>query len=131
MDFCNICVNMLYTKVDEEKNLVNYCKNCLYEEIVTSTESKLIINSLYDDKNNFNLHLNKYIKYDPTIPKVNNITCLNSKCSKEKDQDNNILVIKYDNINLKYVYFCCYCDYYWNNDTKIKKANKEEETENI
>jgi len=77
--------------------------------------------------------INKYTKYDPTLPRVNNVLCPNSDCrsnSKEssmgsdekKSEDNDraapreILYIRYDNINMKYIYMCCVCDTYWKNE---------------
>jgi Zn-finger nucleic acid-binding protein len=113
---CPICDNMLYIKVSNENEYTDYCKNCSYQEISVSTESKVIINSFYDNNEDFSAYVNKHIKYDPTIPRVNNIKCQNKKCSKKEDEDNKVMIIKYDNINLKYIYLCCYCDNYWNND---------------
>jgi hypothetical protein len=40
-------VRIWYIKVNEDKNLVNHCKTCSYEEVVESIESKVIINVSY------------------------------------------------------------------------------------
>lgn len=115
MDFCKLCDNMLYIKIDEDK-LKNYCKNCNFSEDVESNESKIIIENNYEkDENIIDDSLNTNIKYDPTLPRVNNIKCINKNCTKDKDSDNEVIFIKYDKVNMKYKYFCVHCDYFWNN----------------
>jgi hypothetical protein len=113
-----VCKNMLYIKIDEDKNLINYCKNCNYiEKDDNNNSSKIIMESDYSTKNvNYGMHLNKFIKFDPTIPRVNNILCKNKECSKPSDKDNVTLIIKYDTVNLKYLYSCYYCDHFWTNN---------------
>ena len=39
MDFCNLCENMLYIKIDidDENKLKNYCKNCNFEKELPKT----------------------------------------------------------------------------------------------
>ena len=39
------------------------------------------------EKINYKLYINPYIKYDPTLPRVNNLVCPNNKCTKKKDED--------------------------------------------
>ena len=51
MDFCKLCDNMLYIKIDEDK-LKNYCKNCNFSEDVESNESKIIIENNYEKEEN-------------------------------------------------------------------------------
>ncbi len=121
--WCPICRNMLYIKINTENEYTDYCKNCSYQEIDVSTESKVIINSFYDEKEDFSAYVNRHIKYDKTIPKVNNIKCQNKKCCKKEEDENEIMIIKYDNINLKYIYLCCYCDNYWSNDNNSIKGH--------
>ncbi len=116
MNFCQICSNMLYIKIDENKDLIEYCKNCNFSKKSEDTNSRIVIDSTYNNQDiNYKMHLNKFIKYDPTIPRVNNIPCQNKSCTKQSSDDNSIMIIKYDNVNLKYIYFCTYCDYFWTN----------------
>lgn len=120
MNFCKICENMLYVKIEDDQ-FSEYCKNCNYKKNSEEVKSRLIIDTNYNKKENFGLHLNEYIKYDKTIPRVNNIICQNTKCTRKKEEDNKIMIIKYDNVNLKYIYQCCYCDHFWNNDKETNK----------
>lgn len=117
MQFCEICSNMLYINVDAEKHLTEYCKNCNFQKKTDDSTSKIIIDSIYNsDEVNYSLHLNKFTKFDKTIPILNNIICNNTNCTKKTSDDNKIMIIKYDNTNLKYIYLCCHCDNFWTNN---------------
>ena len=58
---------------------------------------------------NFDHLVNEYTKYDPTLPRINNITCINEKCKNNKE----IIYIRYDKDNMKYLYLCTKCDNVW------------------
>ena len=120
MEFCKLCDNMLYIKrevTDEQDKLINYCKNCSNSvELKSDNKSILIFENNYEkEKINYKLFINPYIKYDPTLPRVNNLVCPNTKCTKKKNQDNEVIYIKYDNENMKYLYYCVYCEEFWVN----------------
>lgn len=118
MDFCNLCENMLYIKIDIDENehqqLKNYCKNCNFEKDLPNDKSISIVENNYENENiNYKLYINPYIKYDPTLPRVNNIKCVNKKCTKKADEDHEVIYIKYDNTGMKYLYYCIYCENFW------------------
>ena len=120
MEFCKLCDNMLYIKrevTDEQDKLINYCKNCSNSvDLKSDNKSILIFENNYEkEKINYKLFINPYIKYDPTLPRVNNLVCPNAKCTKKKNQDNEVIYIKYDNENMKYLYYCVYCEEFWVN----------------
>ena len=53
---------------------------------------------------------------DPTLPRVNNILCPNDDCLTNTDPDNNlkeIIIMRYDDKNMKYVSLCSTCDTVW------------------
>ncbi len=84
MNFCKNCNFMLYTKLEKNGyNLTNYCKNCGLEVNHSKDTS---VNKCVYKKNYSNDYLaenafaNKYTKYDPTLPRINNILCVNPKC---------------------------------------------------
>tara|TARA_B110000259_G_C14016023_1_gene401343 strand:+ start:2026 stop:2367 length:342 start_codon:yes stop_codon:yes gene_type:complete len=113
---------MLYINVekteDGKNQLKNYCKNCNFSKELSNTKSMSIIETIYEKSENINykLFINPYIKYDPTLPRVNNIECNNKECTKEKDKMNEVIYIKYDNENMKYLYYCVYCEKFWKLD---------------
>ena len=60
--------------------------------------------------------INKYTKLDPTLPRVSNILCPNPDCATNKDKDKEqreIISIRYDDTNMKYVYLCSTCNTVW------------------
>ena len=96
--------------VDGE-NLKSYCKNCNFSTIdnfATHAECILETNHGVAAERNYEQYMNKYIIHDPTLPRVNNI-----KCPSCDVQPNKVIYIKYDHVNMKYLYFCCNCEHFW------------------
>jgi len=115
MKFCEFCENMLYVSTTPEKNLLYYCKNCdtKVEEKKDNGSILVIDDNKIDDVTKYSQYISKYINHDPTLPRVNNIKCTNKNCIKEHDKDNEVIYLKYDFINMKYLYYCTYCNYFW------------------
>lgn len=120
MKFCNICDNMLYMKETKEEDNMNlklsyYCKNCNFS--TTEDESLLnkciIDNNYIDDDTKYKQYVTTNIKYDPTLPRVNDIKCPNTLCTKSSDKEDEVIYLKYDFTNMKYVYFCAHCETFW------------------
>lgn len=126
MHFCNFCDNMFYIKLSEYDNnkLSYYCRNC------GTNNDNIISDNICVSKMNLNntsqkidLFINEYTKLDPTLPRTNSIKCPNEKCisnlesddsgSLKKKQDREVLYIRYDDTNMRYIYVCCVCDYVW------------------
>ena len=121
MEFCEFCNNMYYIKEksDEEdtQDLIYYCKNCGSEkEIKDGLQSKKILSNDCDTiQSKYLQYINPNIIYDLTIPHVNNVNCTNESCTKKATEPNDVMYIKYDHQNIKYLYFCTYCRYFWIN----------------
>ena len=112
MLFCDNCNMMMYFSVDGD-TLVRKCKNCNFS-VVGGTNAECIVSSSSEDQNtNYKKYMSKYIKFDPTLPRVNNIKCVNEACTKPASKDNEVIYIKYDHTNMKYLYMCCHCDQFW------------------
>lgn len=120
MKFCNVCDNMYYIQIKSEDSdeLMYYCRKCGdvcdmgMDETLAITSSSLNL-----DKSNFDDVINKYTKYDPTLPKVNFVSCPNENCSSHSEnKESNILYIRYDEKKMKYVYLCTICDLAWKSD---------------
>ena len=125
MHFCNSCDNMYYVKLSDSDNnkLTYYCRNC-----GTNNDNILADNicvskiNLNNNSQKIDLFVNKYTKLDPTLPRTNSIKCPNEKCnsnsevgdtSSSKKHDREVLYIRYDDTNMKYIYVCCVCDFVW------------------
>ena len=68
------------------------------------------------------MFINKYTKHDITLPRINYVKCPNDNCqsnSAEFDSSKKeIIYIRYDKINMKYIYLCSHCHFVWNTEKK-------------
>jgi DNA-directed RNA polymerase subunit M/transcription elongation factor TFIIS len=117
---------MYYIRINEDdpNKLVYYCRNCGNEDSLLNVDNVCVSKTqIKKGEQNFEHIINKYTKMDPTLPRVNNILCPNPECetNKEKasEKDREIISIRYDDINLKYIYMCSTCDKVWNINGQI------------
>uniref|UniRef100_A0A6C0H5E4 DNA-directed RNA polymerase II subunit RPB9-like zinc ribbon domain-containing protein n=1 Tax=viral metagenome TaxID=1070528 RepID=A0A6C0H5E4_9ZZZZ len=116
MHFCIKCDNMYYHKYDDDNNTITfYCRNCGYEDHNILKEnltiSRIDIKNISFNKSRF---INKYTKYDPTLPRKNILDCPNPNCkTNTENYEKEIISIRYDDINMKYIYLCSTCDESW------------------
>jgi hypothetical protein len=103
-------------KDSEVPSLYLYCKTCSLKKEYTG-------NLLYNNDHNIELsdsiNNNKFINYDITLPHINsdNIKCPNEECkSIVNGLKSDIIYIKYDKDNMKYIYSCNYCGQKWTNN---------------
>ena len=117
MHFCNICSNMYYIRInaDDPNKLVYYCRKCGNEDTTLAAENICVSRTqIKKSEQSFNHIINKYTKFDPTLPRINNIKCPNADCATNKEgKEREIIYIRYDDVNMKYVYLCCDCDTVW------------------
>lgn len=121
--FCSQCDNMLYIKISEEDtNQIEYfCRFCSHTEKPANQNMVLTVMSTAIENKDFNFShiVNEYTKYDPTLPRITTMTCPNTECksathAKEGSTKNpDVIYIRYDDSNLKYLYLCTECDYVW------------------
>jgi DNA-directed RNA polymerase subunit M/transcription elongation factor TFIIS len=112
MKFCDKCDNMYYIGIDQSdtNNLIYYCRNCGNKDETIAEEGTCVLNiQLKKGEQKFNHIINEYTKLDPTLPRIYNIKCPNQSC-KSNAKDNTkfpeVIYIRYDDNNLKYVYIC-------------------------
>jgi DNA-directed RNA polymerase subunit M/transcription elongation factor TFIIS len=117
MHFCSQCQNMYYISIDpnDSNKLVYYCRNCGNKDDMLSVENVTVSKvQLKKSEQEFSHIINKYTKLDPTLPRVNKMLCPNSDCSTNKDDKHReIIYIRYDDRNMKYVYLCSTCNTVW------------------
>ena len=117
MHFCTICFNMYYIRInsDNPNQLVYYCRNCGNEDKLLAVENVCVSKTqIKKNDQSFNNIINKYTKLDPTLPRINNILCPNKECpTNTKDAEREIIYIRYDDVNIKYVYLCGECEFVW------------------
>lgn len=113
MKFCEVCDNMLYLEVTEDQKLKQFCKNCNFTKIEDAVQQSTLCISeknFSSDASSFKNFMTPYIKFDKSLPRVNNI-----KCGNCKPVENEVIYVKYDHENMKYLYFCCNCENFWKN----------------
>lgn len=122
MKFCTECSNMLYISINEEDSnkLTYYCRNCGYKDNTVAEDSMCILNSqLKKGEQNFNHIINEYTKFDNTLPCIYNVHCPSSTCKSNTNETKTfpeVIYMRYDDANLKYLYICSECDTVWKTD---------------
>lgn len=128
MHFCSVCANMYYISITPENELQYYCRNCGNIDNTIAADnicvSKVNVKHTTTPQS-FAQVVNKYTKYDPTLPRIHTIRCPNDECPSndggsasdpKKKSKNEIIYVRYDDTNLKYVYLCAKCDKVWNTE---------------
>ena len=119
MHFCIECDNMYYIRIsnDDPNKLIYYCRNCGHEDDGLNVDNLTISSISVKDKSTEITHINKYTKLDPTLPRIKDILCPNPDCATNtKKSEREIIYIRYDDINMKYIYLCSTCDLVWKID---------------
>jgi DNA-directed RNA polymerase subunit M/transcription elongation factor TFIIS len=117
---------MYYISITPENELQYYCRNCGNIDNTIAADnicvSKVNVKHATTPQS-FSQVVNKYTKYDPTLPRIHTIRCPNDECpSNQGSADaknkphNEIIYVRYDDTNLKYVYLCARCDKVWNTE---------------
>ena len=131
MHFCSICQNMYYIRLDGEDSntLIYYCRKCGHEDdTLSATLDNICVSKTNVKKKDGGVkHLvNEYTKLDPTLPRVTNIPCPNVACPSNKetketkedkndDKEHEVIYLRYNDDQLKFVYICNLCDTVWKN----------------
>lgn len=115
MKFCKVCDNMYYLSVSKSGDeLSQYCRNCgdiepsVSELCIFSSE----VSTIEETK------INRYTKLDPTLPRIDKIPCPNTSCQTKNGTPTEIILIRYDHTNMRYLYLCSTCDHVWKTDIK-------------
>lgn len=120
MKFCPQCENMFYLKIDKDDSdqLSYFCRFCLFKKPAEQEAMTQILNThVHNREVNFNHIINKYTKFDPTLPVMENAVCPDIECRKNTQQKDRVLYMRYDEENLKYLYICTKCDKFWKGET--------------
>ena len=124
MKFCEVCQNMLYIALDSEdtNKLTYYCRNCGHVDKAITQEGHCVLQSqLKQGEQKFQHMINEYTKLDPTLPRIHSMKCPNDYCKTNEDSSKlptEVIYMRYDDKNMKYVYICVTCDTIWKTDDK-------------
>ena len=132
MHFCTECNNMYYLKIREEDGGLNYyCRNCGNEDTTLTAEAICVSETqLRRSEQKFTHMVNEYTKYDPTLPRIYSMKCPNHECKTNSGSNGSnsasgggtndnaceVIYLRYDDENMKYLYICTTCDTSWKTD---------------
>jgi DNA-directed RNA polymerase subunit M/transcription elongation factor TFIIS len=109
MQFCKECDSKLFP-IEENDNLWNKCMECGFKEEYTNS---IIEKKNYKGKEILVADNNKFLIYDPTIPRTIHKQCPNKNCiSIEKPELQEAVFIQ-DPITIKLTYICVNCNTEW------------------
>jgi DNA-directed RNA polymerase subunit M/transcription elongation factor TFIIS len=119
MEFCEICDNLLYLRAEDDNALIKYCKHCTFSKRESAESGKKVVRvtqNLYSEDDLLYLqYQNKYLRFDPTLPRVRDplIRCPDNDCEGSNPEKSQVLYIKYHPIHMKYLYCCDFCGKIW------------------
>ena len=124
MHFCSKCENMYYIRIDANNSnkLIYYCRKCGTEDELFDIDNVSIVKTdIKKSEDSFSHIINKYTKLDPTLPRTDKVLCPNKDCETNTDQDSTreIIYIRYNDTEMKYVYMCSTCDTVWKTNESI------------
>jgi DNA-directed RNA polymerase subunit M/transcription elongation factor TFIIS len=117
MKFCPICKYYLYLNVQEHE-CSRLCRNCGYTEL--EEKGTLISETLVKERTSeaYKILLNEFTRQDSTLPHLKTMKCPREDCnSNGGGAEKDVIYIKYDTENLKYVYICNVCGEHWRTRT--------------
>ena len=120
-NFCEKCDNMMYISLrpdaskPQENELAYNCKHCGFTTTKKDEGGVVVMSTDYeDDQASFRQYATPYLKFDPTLPRSRDIECIRGvKCTRPKDELQEVIYVKYDAKNLKYIYNCVHCSTFW------------------
>ncbi len=109
MIFCPNCENKLYPKEVEDR-LLNECIKCGFKD---EYRESLIYKKNYKNKTTHNSNINRFSRFDISLPRTNKKTCPNTECILHTDKEKQEAVFIMDPVSLKLEYMCVACGTEW------------------
>jgi DNA-directed RNA polymerase subunit M/transcription elongation factor TFIIS len=120
LKYCPVCENYLYMQVDgESQELRRMCRKCGFKE---ESSGGLVMEMMIQQRSTegYKILLNEFTRKDPRLPHIRkNITCPNTACESNHGKEPDVIYIKYDVINLMYLYICDICGDQWHSRSRI------------
>ncbi len=121
MKFCSQCNNMYYIAINSENNseLIHYCRFCGHRDPSLSEEGICVMKTNFvQGETKINHIVNKYTKFDPTLPRIHGVKCPNESCdtNTKPGGKTEIIYMRYNDEEMKYLYICPTCDKIWQTD---------------
>jgi hypothetical protein len=94
---------------------IRSCRNCGHQQ---DEKAGLVMETVIDDEDTeaYLVYINENTKDYPGYPHTDTLQCPNQSCpSRHAQAKPDVVIIRYDTKNLKYVYLCAVCDTHWRN----------------
>jgi DNA-directed RNA polymerase subunit M/transcription elongation factor TFIIS len=119
--YCPVCENYLFMKVDgEDQQLWRDCRKCGFRE--KDNKGGLVMEMMIQERSaeGYKILLNEFTRKDPRLPHIRkNIACPNVACDSNRGgHDPDVIYIKYDVVNLMYLYICDICGEQWHSRSR-------------
>lgn len=114
--FCPVCRYYLYLQVSgKDQVLSRVCRNCGHNE--TDEKGGMVMEMMVKERSaeGYKILLNEFTRQDPRLPHIRkNIKCPEPTCdSNHGKADPDVIYIKYDAVNMLYLYICDVCGFQW------------------
>ena len=114
--FCPVCNYKLYLQVSEEDStLSRHCKCCGFSE--KDEKGGLVMEMMVQTRSDeaFKILLNEFTWKDSRLPHIRgSMKCPQPTCdSNHGKATSDIMYIKYDAVNMLYLYHCSICEFNW------------------
>ena len=130
--FCVKCENKYYHRMhipsspegsteSEEPVLTYYCRVCGYEDTDTQQSGMCVLDTQKHKQVDLFSHIyNPYTKHDPTLPHIfmpcPNTGCQTNDTSGKESGTTDVVYLRYNNKEMKYLYICTVCEFKWKNE---------------
>lgn len=109
---CPICEN--YMPLNMGEILSRVCRNCGHKQ---EEQKGLVMETIIQEKasEGYRVFLNEFTREDPRLPHLKTIPCPNKEScpTRTGGEETDTIYIKYDPVNMKYLYICNVCKNHW------------------
>lgn len=115
--FCPVCRYYLYVEANTgtTESLYRLCRNCGYRK--ADENGGLLTEMVIQERaaEGYKILLNEFTRRDPRLPHIKkDIKCPDPGCdSNHGKSDPDVIYIKYDPVNMLYLYICDICGHQW------------------
>jgi DNA-directed RNA polymerase subunit M/transcription elongation factor TFIIS len=118
LHFCPVCRNYLFAQIEKEvetdqQTLIRLCRNCGYKQ--TDVKGGLVSEIVVGERSaeSYKILLNEFTAEDPRLPHLHGtIKCPDPVCPSH-NSTSDIIYMKYDQVNLNFLYICYVCKFTW------------------
>jgi DNA-directed RNA polymerase subunit M/transcription elongation factor TFIIS len=103
----------------KDQEAILKCNMCGYAE---AQERGGLVSEIYVKERGseaYKIDLNEFTRQDPTLPHLKTMKCPNTTCATNTGAaEKDVIYIKYDPENLKFLYICTVCDAHWRSSSR-------------